>query len=70
MEAGHLVIPNIRRRHHHSYLDEIRLAAPKLISRNFHVEKPNGKDILEFRLLVEKGYLSPIIGCFDGMEVT
>ena len=48
-------------------------AAPNLINRNFHAEKPNEKwltDITEFRLPAGKVYLSPIIDCFDGMAVT
>ena len=54
-------------------LGEISPAAPNLINRNFHAEKPNEKwltDITEFRLPAGKVYLSPIIDCFDGMAVT
>ena len=67
------MVRNIRRRHYNSYLGEISPAAPNLINRNFHAEKPNEKwltDITEFRLPAGKVYLSPIIDCFDGMAVT
>ena len=70
MKEERLVVRNIRRRHYNSYLGEISPAAPNLINRNFHAEKPNEKwltDITEFRLPAGKVYLSPIIDCFDGM---
>ena len=73
MKEERLVVRNIRRRHYNSYLGEISPAAPNLINRNFHAEKPNEKwltDITEFRLPAGKVYLSPIIDCFDGMAVT
>ena len=73
MKEERLVVRNIRRRHYNSYLGEISPAAPNLINRDFHAEKPNEKwltDITEFRLPAGKVYLSPIIDCFDGMAVT
>ena len=73
MKEERLVVRNIRHRHYNSYLGEISPAAPNLINRNFHAEKPNEKwltDITEFRLPAGKVYLSPIIDCFDGMAVT
>ena len=73
MKEECLVVRNIRRRHYNSYLGEISPAAPNLINRDFHAEKPNEKwltDITEFRLPAGKVYLSPIIDCFDGMAVT
>lgn len=66
-------VRNIRRRHYHSYPGKISPAAPNLINRDFHAEKPNKKwltDMTEFRLPAGKVYLSPNIDCFDGMAVT
>ncbi len=43
---------------------------PNMINRDFHAKKPDGKwltDITEFATPAGKVYLSPIVGCFDGM---
>ena len=72
MKEEHLVVRAVKRRRYNSYLGEISPAAPNLIARDFHAEKPNEKwltDITEFSLPAGKVYLSPIIDCFDGMVV-
>jgi transposase InsO family protein/transposase-like protein len=73
MKEEQLVVRNTKRRHYNSYLGEISPAAPNLVARDFHAEKPNEKwltDITEFSLPAGKVYLSPIIDCFDGLAVT
>ena len=72
MKEEHLVVRTVKRRRYNSYFGEISPAAPNLIARDFHAEKPNEKwltDITEFSLPAGKVYLSPIIDCFDGMAV-
>lgn len=72
MKEEHLVVRTVKHRRYNSYLGEISPAAPNLIARDFHAEKPNEKrltDITEFGFPAGKVYLSPIIDCFDGMAV-
>ena len=58
-----------KRRKYNSYKEEITLAVPNLVNRDFHSKEP-GKvllsDITEFALPAGKVYLSPIVDCFDG----
>lgn len=49
------------------------MAPENLFNRDFHADKPNEKwltDITEFSIPSGKGYLSPVIDCFDGMPVS
>ncbi len=58
----------IRRKKYSSYRGEINEAAPNLIQRDFHAEKPNQKwttDVTEFALLGKKVYLSPILDMYN-----
>ena len=58
------------RRNYNPYQGETSPSVPNMINRDFHAEKPDGKwltDITEFATPAGKVYLSPIVGCFDGM---
>lgn len=53
-------------------MGEISPAVEKNINRYFHSGSPNEKwltDITEFHIPAGKIYLSPLIGCFDGLPV-
>lgn len=72
MREENLRVACVKRRKYSSYMGEISPAPENIIARNFHAEKPNEKwltDITEFRIPAGKVYLSPIIDCFDGMDV-
>lgn len=59
----------VRRKKYRSYRGEVGKAAPNLLSRDFHAEKPNQKwatDITEFSLFGRKLYLSPILDMYNG----
>lgn len=61
-----------KRYRYNSYRREITDAPSNLINHNFSAEAPNEKwltDITEMKASDGKLYLSPIIGCFDGMAL-
>ena len=73
MKEGHMIVFKRRRYHYSSYKGEITPAAPNVIKRNFHADKPNEKwltDITEFIIPAGRVYLSPVIDCFDGLPVS
>jgi len=73
MKQAHLVVPKPKKRRYASYLGEISPAPENIINRDFQASAPSEKwltDITEFQILAGKVYLSPIIGCFDGMVVS
>lgn len=56
-----------------SYKGKFGKIAPNILERNFQVEKPNEKwvmDITEFKLFGEKLYLSPMLDLFNGEIIT
>ena len=72
MKTEGLHVRTKRRRSYNSYQGEITPAVPNILQRNFHAEMPNEKwltDITEFAIPAGKVYLSPLIDCFDGMQV-
>lgn len=63
----------IRRKKYNSYRGDIGKAAPNVIKRNFHADKPNQKwttDVTEFALLGQKVYLSPILDMYNSEIVS
>ena len=73
MKQERLVVPMHKKRRYASYLEEISPAPENIINRDFQAAAPNEKwltDITEFQIPAGKVYLSPIIDCFDGMEVS
>ena len=73
MKEESLVVKIRRRRKYNSYQGELSMAPENLFNRDFHADKPNEKwltDITEFSIPSGKGYLSPVIDCFDGMPVS
>lgn len=63
-----------RRRRWSSYAGEVSTVPPNLVARRFSADAPDRlwlTDITEFRLPSDrrKVYLSPVVGCFDGMPV-
>ena len=60
-------------RKYSSYQGEISPEVLNVLNRNFHADAPNEKwltDISEFSISAGKVYLSPIIGCLDGMPIS
>ena len=73
MNHERLVAATPKRRRYGSYLGEISPAPENLVNRNFTAGAPNEKwltDISEFHIPAGKVYLSPVIDCFDGKEVS
>ena len=73
MREENLSVPFKKRRKYSSYKGEIIPAAPNILKRDFHADKPNEKwltDITEFHIPAGKIYLSPMIDCFDGLPVS
>jgi len=73
MTEEQLLIRGKKKRRYNSYMGEISPAAPNLLERDFHADKPNEKwvtDLTEFGIPSGKVYLSPIMDCFDGMVVS
>lgn len=73
MREENLSVPFKKRRKYSSYKGEITPAAPNILKRDFHADKPNEKwltDITEFHIPAGKIYLSPMIDCFDGLPVS
>lgn len=63
----------VRMKKYRSYKGDVGKAAPNILDRNFHAEKPNEKwvtDITEFKLFGEKLYLSPMLDLFNGEIIT
>ena len=59
----------VRRKKYKSYQGDVGKAAPNLIKRDFHADKPNQKwttDVSEFSISAGKLYLSPILDMFNG----
>lgn len=70
MLESNLIVFGKRKRKFCSYQGENAPAADNLIQRDFHAAVPNLKwltDITEFTIPAGKGYLAPIIDCFDGL---
>lgn len=70
MQEENLIVKIKKAKKYNSYQGEISSAAPNIIQRDFHADKPNEKwltDITEFAIPAGKVYLSPIVDCFDGM---
>ena len=73
MKEEKLVVISVRKKKYNSYMGEISPAVANEINRDFKAEKPNEKwltDITESHIPAGKGYLSPIIDCFDGLPVS
>lgn len=73
MKQERLSAVTTRRRRYGSYAGEIGPAPDNLINRDFRAAAPNEKwltDITEFQIPAGKGYLSPIIDCFDGLVIS
>lgn len=73
MKRESLVISKPKRRRYGSYLGEISPAPENLINRDFRAAASNEKwltDITEFQIPAGKVYLSPVIGCFDGLVIS
>lgn len=73
MKQERLVVPKPKKRSYASYLGEISPAPENKINRDFQAAAPKEKwltDVTEFQIPAGKVYLSPIIGCFDGMVVS
>ena len=54
----------VRMKKYRSYKGEVGKAAPNLLNRDFHADRPNQKwvtDVTEFNLFGEKLYLSPVL---------
>lgn len=59
----------VRMKKYRSYRGEVGKAAPDLLQRDFHADKPNRKwvtDVTEFSLFGQKLYLSPILDLYNG----
>ncbi|MDY7067411.1 IS3 family transposase ISAtu3 [Pseudomonas extremaustralis] len=68
MKQECLVVAKPKRRRYGSYLGEITPSPENLLSRDFKAVAPNSKwliGITEFQIPAGKGYLSPMIDCFD-----
>lgn len=63
----------VRMKKYNSYRGSIGKAAPNLLNRNFHAEKPLSKlvtDVTEFQMDGQKLYLSPIIDLYNGEVIS
>ena len=72
-EEGLIVYKPKSKKKYSSYEGEISPEVPNVINRNFKADKPHQKaltDISEFSLCDGKVYLSPLIGCYDGLPIT
>jgi len=59
----------VRMKKYRSYRGDIGEAAPNILDRDFHADKPNQKwvtDVTEFSMFGEKLYLSPILDLYNG----
>lgn len=67
------IVPVKRRRGYSSYRGETTPAPGNLLNRDFCAHAPNTEwltDLTESRIPAGTVYLSPVIGCFDGMVVS
>jgi transposase InsO family protein len=58
----------VRIKRYNSYRGDVGEAAPDMLQRNFHADKPNEKwvtDVTEFHLFGQKLYLSPILDLYN-----
>lgn len=67
------MVASNRGRLYGSHLGEISPAPENLINRDFQGDSPKEKwltDITEFQIPAGKGYLSPMIDCFEGLVMS
>lgn len=72
MRENRLLVKDKRARKYCSYKGKISPEVPNVIQWNFRADKPDQKwltDVTEFSIPAGKVSLSPIIDCYDGMQV-